>query len=80
MTVTYDKSLEILKVHLAEYRPQLEQALAAVKVLETAAPDSEEFSDALAALHVGATVLEPYSEGMVIAIDNYTEDLPDDDE
>lgn len=35
-TVTYDKSLELLKVHLAEYRPQLEKALAAVKVLETA--------------------------------------------
>jgi hypothetical protein len=77
MTITYDKSLELLKVHLAEYRPQLEKALAAVKVLETAAPDSDEFSDALAELHVGATVLEPYSEGMVIAIDEFTEDQPD---
>jgi len=26
--------------------------------------DSEEFSDAIASLHVCATILEPYSEGM----------------
>ena len=76
-TTLYEKSLTSLRRHLEEYRPQLEKALAAVKVLETAAPDSEEFSDALAELHVGATVLEPYSEGMVIAIDEFTEDQPD---
>jgi hypothetical protein len=54
----------------------MEKALAAIAILETTAPDSDEFSDALA-LHVGATVLEPYSEGMVIAIDEFTEDQPD---
>ena len=79
MTVTYDKTLELLKVHLAEYVPQLETALAAIKVLETADPDSEDFSQALADLHVSATILEPYSEGMVEAIDQFTEDRPDDD-
>lgn len=79
MTVTYDKTLELLKVHLAEYVPQLETALAAIKVLETADPDSEDFSQALADLHVSATILEPYSEGMVEAIDQFTEDRPDDE-
>ncbi|UBF25003.1 hypothetical protein K9N68_25695 [Kovacikia minuta CCNUW1] len=80
MTITYDKSLELLKVHLSEYRPQLERAIAAIKVLETTDLNSEEFSQALADLHVAATVLEPYSEGMVEAIDQFTEDRPDEDE
>lgn len=78
MTVTDEKSLTSLKRHLAEYRPYLEKALAAVTILETTNPQSEAFSDALAELHVCATVLEPYSEGMVEAINQYTEDLPDD--
>jgi hypothetical protein len=43
-------------------------------------PESTEFSNALAELHVCATVLEPYSEGMVEAIDRYTEDLPEDEQ
>jgi DNA-directed RNA polymerase specialized sigma54-like protein len=80
MTFTYQKTIELLKAHLADYRPYLERAIAAVNILETADPESEEFSDALAELHVSATVLEPYSEGMVEAIDQYTEDLPDDEE
>ncbi len=80
MTLTDDKILALFKVHLSEYRPQLEKALTAIKALETADPDSEEFSQALADLHVSATVLEPYSEGMVEAINQYTEDRPDDDE
>lgn len=76
----YQKSLLSLQAHLADYRPYLERAIAAVNILETADPKSEEFSDALAELHVSATVLKPYSEGMVEAIDQYTEDLPDDEE
>jgi hypothetical protein len=71
------KSVELLKVHLDEYHRYLERALSAIKILETADPESDEFSDTLAELHVSATVLEPYSEGMV-AIDHYTENLPDD--
>lgn len=77
MTIIQSKSMETLKVHLAEYHTYLDRSLTAVKVLETTDPESEEFSDALAELHVCATVLEPYSEGMVEAIDQYTEDLPD---
>lgn len=78
-TVAYQKSLVSLQRHLADYRIYLERAIAAVNMLETTDPTSEAFSDALAELHVSATVLEPYSEGMVEAIDQYTEDLPDDD-
>ena len=78
-TTSYEKSLRSLQAHLADYRIYLERAIAAVNMLETADPASEAFSDALAELHVSATVLEPYSEGMVEAIDQYTEDLPDDD-
>jgi hypothetical protein len=78
MTVTNEKSLTSLKRHLADYHAYLEKALAAAKILEAAHPQSEAFSDALAELHVCATVLEPYSEGMVEAINQYTEDLPDD--
>lgn len=74
MTVTYNKSMELLKVHLSEYLPQLETAIAAIKQLETSDPNSEEFSQALADLHVAATVLEPYSEGMVEAINQFTDD------
>ncbi len=80
MTITYEKSFELLKVHLSEYRPQLEKAISAIQTLETTDPDSEEFSQALADLHVAATVLEPYSEGMVEAINQFTDDRPDEDE
>jgi len=80
MTVTYAKSLELLRVHLSEYRPQLERALAAIRTLETAELDSDAFSSALADLHVCATILQPYSEGMIDAIDQFVEDLPDEDE
>jgi hypothetical protein len=69
-------SLTRLKRYLAEYRPQLENAIAAIQVLESPDPDEEAFSQALADLHVCATVLETYSEGMVDAIDEFTEDLP----
>ncbi|MBW4691156.1 MAG: hypothetical protein KME27_05250 [Lyngbya sp. HA4199-MV5] len=78
MTVTYANSLALLKAHLADYQPQLERAIAALHVLQTADPTAEAFSDALAELHVAATILEPYSQSMVEAINQYTEDLPDD--
>jgi hypothetical protein len=45
--------------------------------LNTSDPDSEEFSQALADLQVAATILEPYSEGMVEAINNFTDDRPE---
>lgn len=68
-----------LKRYLAEYRPQLEKAITAIYILE--APDSvsdeEAFTQALADLHVCATVLEAYSGGMVGAIDQFTAELPD---
>ena len=76
--VAYQKSLASLQRHLDDYQLYLERAIAAVKILKTANPGSEEFSDAIAELHVCATVLEPYSEGMRESIDRYTEDLPED--
>lgn len=71
---TSEKSFIKLKRHLAEYRPQLEKAMRAIQVLETADTESEEFAQALADLQVCATVLEPYSEGMVEAIAQFTEE------
>ncbi|WP_155523811.1 hypothetical protein [Nodosilinea nodulosa] len=70
-------SLTRLKRYLAEYRPQLEKAIAAIQTLETPDADEETFSQALADLHRCATVLESYSEGMVDAIDQFTEEQPD---
>ncbi|PSN12466.1 hypothetical protein C7293_20020 [filamentous cyanobacterium CCT1] len=70
-------SLTRLKRFLAEYRPQLEKAIVAIQTLETPDADEESFSQALADLHVCATVLETYSKGMVDAIDQFTEELPD---
>jgi hypothetical protein len=78
MTVTDEKSSTSLKRHLANYHSYLDKALSAVKILENTDPQSEAFSDALAELHVCATVLEPYSEGMVETINQYTENLPED--
>lgn len=75
--MTFHRSFISLKRHMAEYRPQLEKAIAAIDTLESTDPDSEEFSQALADLQVAATVLEPYSEGMVESIDQFTEDCPD---
>jgi hypothetical protein len=77
MSTTIDKSFLSLKRHIAEYLPQIERAIAAIHTLNTATPESEEFSQALADLHVAATILEPYSEGIVEAIDRFTEDRPD---
>jgi hypothetical protein len=75
-TEIFEKSFTSLKRHMEEYVPYLEQAIAAFKVLETTDPDFEEFSQALADLHVAATVLEPYSEGLVEAINQFTDDRP----
>ncbi|MBE9156281.1 hypothetical protein IQ265_05470 [Nodosilinea sp. LEGE 06152] len=70
-------SLTRLKRYLSEYRPQLGNAIAAIQTLEIPNADEESFSQALADLHVCATVLESYSEGMVDAIDQFVEDSPD---
>lgn len=66
-----------LKRYLSEYRPELEKAIAAIQTLEAPDADGESFSQALADLHVCATVLESYSEGIVDAIDQFVEALPD---
>ncbi|MBW4693229.1 MAG: hypothetical protein KME27_15860 [Lyngbya sp. HA4199-MV5] len=76
-TKTYEKSFISLKRHLADYLPQLEQAISAIRVLETTALDPEALSQALADLHVASTVLEPYFEGMREAIDQFTESRSD---
>ena len=78
MTKIYTTPFERLEVFLNEYQPQLEKAINAIKILKNTDPNSEEFSQALADLHVCSTVLEPYSEGIVEAIDQFTEDRPDD--
>jgi hypothetical protein len=76
-TPVLEKSLTSLQRHMSEYLPQLETAIAAIQALRSREPDSEEFSQALADLHVAATILEPYSEGMVEAINNFTDDRPE---
>lgn len=79
MIATTQKPQERLKRFLSEYKPQLEKALDAIKILDSSAPDSEEFTDALANLQVCATILEPYSEGIVEAINEFTEDMYSDE-
>jgi hypothetical protein len=69
------KVLEKLQRNIGEYQPQLEKALAAIQILKSTETDSEEFGDALAQLHVCATILEPYSQGIVEVINNFTEDM-----
>ncbi len=76
-TFALEKSLTSLQRHMSEYLPQLQAAIVAIDQLRENDPDSEEFSQALADLHVAATILEPYSEGMVEAIDNLTDDRPE---
>ena len=77
MTAIYKKPFDRLEIFLDEYQPQLEKALNAIKIIKNTDPDSEEFSQAIADLHVCSTILEPYSEGMVEALDQFTEDRPD---
>jgi hypothetical protein len=74
MNTAYKQPIDRLKRHMAEYQPQLKRAIAAINILETANPDSDEFCNALAELHVCTTILEPYSEGMLEAIEQFTED------
>ena len=59
---------------MAEYPPQLKRAIEAINILEITNPDSDEFCNVLAELHVCTTILEPYSEGMLEAIEQLTED------
>jgi hypothetical protein len=77
MTAIYKHPFERLDIFLQEYKSRLAQALTAIEVIEHSDTDSEEFSQALADLHVCATVIEPYSEGLVEAIDQFTEDRPE---
>lgn len=74
MNTIYKQPIDRLKRHMAEYQPQLQRAIKAIAVLENTDPDSDEFCNALADLHVCTTILEPYSEGMLEAIDEFTED------
>ena len=76
-TLALEKSLTSLQRHMSEYLPQLQAAIAAIDQLRENDLDSEEFSQALADLHVAATILEPYSEGIVEAINNFTDDRPE---
>ena len=59
---------------MAEYPPQLKRAIEAINILEITNPDSDEFCNVLAELHVCTTILDPYSEGMLEAIEQLTED------
>ena len=77
MTTIYKKPFDRLEIFLDEYQPQLEKALDAIKIIKNTDPDSEEFSQVIADLYVCSTILEPYSEGMVEALDQFTEDRPD---
>ncbi len=76
-TVLLDRTLISLKRHVADYLPYLEQAQNAIKIIASADPDSEEFSQALADLQVAATVLEPASQGMLLMIEQFTESRPE---
>ncbi len=76
-TLVLDRSLTSLKRHLNEYLPQLQAAIVAINHLQKGDPDSEEFSQALADLHMTATILESDSEGMVEAIENFIDDRPE---
>ncbi|MEB3311590.1 MAG: hypothetical protein VKJ02_15295 [Snowella sp.] len=77
MTAIYKHPFDRLQIFLDEYQPQLEKALNAIKIIKNTDPDSEEFSQAIADLHVCSTILEPYSEGMVEALDQFTEERAD---
>jgi hypothetical protein len=66
-----------LRRYLNDYKPQLKKAITAINTLEVPDADEEIFTQALADLHVLATVLGSYSEGIVDAIDQFTEAQPD---
>ena len=73
MTAIYKEPFDRLEIFLDEYQPQLEKALNAIKIIKNTDPDSEDFSQAIADLHVCSTILEPYSEEMVEALDQFTQ-------
>lgn len=77
MISAYKHPYNRLDIFLNEYQSRLEQALAAIEVIKKSDLASDEFSQALADLHVCATVIEPYSEGLVEAIDQFSEDSPE---
>jgi hypothetical protein len=52
MTAIYKKPFDRLKIFLDEYQTQLEKALNAIKIIKNTDPDSEDFSQAIADLHV----------------------------
>jgi hypothetical protein len=52
MTAIYKKPFDRLEIFLDEYQPQLEKALNAIKIIISTDPDSEDFSQAIADLHV----------------------------
>jgi len=77
MISVYKHPYERLDIFLNENQSRLEQALAAIEVIKKSDLASDEFSQPLADLHVCATVIEPYSEGLVEAIDQFSEDRSD---
>ncbi len=79
MIVKTETVLAQFKQSLAEYAPQLEKALASIQVLNTSEPNSAEFIEALVNLQVCATILEPYSEGMLTVINQFTENMYNED-
>jgi hypothetical protein len=52
MTAIHKNPFDRLEIFLDEYQPQLEKALNAIKVIKNTDPDSEDFSQAIADLHV----------------------------
>ena len=52
MTAIYKNPFDRLEIFLDEYQPQLEKALNAIKIIKNTDPDSEDFSQAIADLHV----------------------------
>jgi hypothetical protein len=77
MISVYKHPFDRLDIFLNEYQSKLKEALTAIEVIKKSDLSSDEFSQALADLHVCATVIEPYSEGLVEAIDQFSEDSPD---
>ncbi len=77
MISVYKHPFDRLDIFLNEYQSRLEEALAAIEVIKKSDSTSDEFSQALADLHVCETVIEPYSEGLVEAIDQFSEDRSD---
>lgn len=77
MISVYKHPFDRLDIFLNEYQSRLEEALAAIEVIKKSDSASDEFSQALADLYVCATVIEPYSEGLMEAINQFSEDRPE---